>query len=624
MQRRIGGGGRRGRFKSATEGVARSSAFTLGALTIVACSAAKDPTVDGERSSNDQSSRSTASPSSVGDGGVGVTEPLTQPTEPEAVAATTSDPEPAIPTTSNATATTADAGDAPRSSDGQSPDNDSLPAAEGPDHAYARGGTRLSAVHFTAGNAARFLHFYDRILGRECAFEKIAGQSDYACAPAALVAVYYLDAMCTQPIVLSQDGAIEPALPAGSVLDPLVPVPHDFVGSWVTTRGAASCLVQRYVGSLTQVTAPGSDLPELGNITAVYEVGERFALTANAGSTWATVFKLENGACRSTPGVVRGRNPADSAYPLEPRAIDELVTAELRTFAAGEEFKIQRLIGSDGSWQTLAAVDRSGESCEFIADERCVPGPIAQLSHARLFANVSCAEPMEDVLVSSGQPCGERYGVTGSGETRVFELASGAESGYYQQSQVINPDTGDLLGLECGAIGSDWVATGEASREFSTAESVLVGARALRARTSVAPGTAVSLRRDVAFVLENDAVCDVNLFEDGVYRCHPATPGVLDGVNYVPQNRVQFARTDVYGDPDCSQHVYMAQAEANRDLPLWNLTTSFHVMTPFDGALYQDYGDVCSPMGEVSFGDALFLEGDELPLVLPVIETSDL
>ncbi len=601
-------GGEIGRGVKTANGVfVFAGAIAVATLGTVACADANDPAIDEVTNSTEPSSDVTAAPSNVDDDRTEETDSASEPAESDAPAGNTSQATATAATgdeSGEPAATNSDAGGPQAStndvsnSDDEGEDQPAFPQADGPDYAFARGGTRLAAVHLAAAGAERFLHFYDRELERECAFEKVAGQSDYACAPVEPITVHYLDAACTQPILLSREGEIALARPLGEVNLPVVPVPQDFVGSLVTTRGPVSCSVERSLGSLSEETAPGSDLPARGEITGVYQVGENFLLTPDEDSTLTTVYLVVEGVCQSTSAMIRIRNPADSAYVLEPKTVDEFVTAQVQTFDAGNDFDVQRLLGSDGSWQTLGAVDKSGEACELIADGRCVPGPVAELLHVALFPSVTCDTPAVDVLIASGQPCDERYGVAATGETSIFELVPSADAGYYQRWQPLDPDTGEMLAMQCGGIGNELVSVGEAEREFPAAELQLVGAPVLRARTPVGAGTTVSLRRDVDFVLEDGSVCDVNLFDDGVYRCHPPTPGVIDGVSYPLENKLEQLQTDIYGDAECVHHIYTALTEVESDLPFWNLRRTFHAMEPFEGLLYQDYGGECSPLRE--------------------------
>lgn len=503
-----------------------------------------------------------------------------------------------------------------------------LPAAPGPEHAFARGGSRLGAVHFKAADAERFLHFYDHELDAECAFAKVAGASQYVCAPIVAVKVHFLDAECTQPIVLADGVGIANGAASTTFSDYVVAVPEDFVGSLVTARGGElECSVERSQRYGIAPSARGSELPELGEVTGVYEVGELFALTPDDSSTLTTVYESYEGTCQSTLAMVRIRTPADSAYRLTARGNDVLVTAQRETFDAGPEFDVDRLIASDGSWQTWALRDQLGDECELVEAGRCVPGPIAPLSHATLYAEFPCSEGAVDVLVANGPACGERYGMsTVVGETQVFDVVAADDAGYYQQHGKYNVDTGELIGYECGAVGTDWIATGEAKRKFATAQQVLLGEPSLRARNFVAPGadTGVALVRDVQFVLSDERVCDVTLFEDGIYRCHTPSPGEVDGVTYVPENRVQPLGGGVYTDDACSRPLYIEQAGANPDAPFWNVSTSFHAMVPFDGLIYQDYDGSCYPVAGTSFGNRVFAESDELPVAVPVVERVEL
>lgn len=502
-----------------------------------------------------------------------------------------------------------------------------LPQAEGPGYAFARGGTRLGAVHYTAPGVEQFLHFYDHELATKCAFEKIAGHSDYACAPPVTVDVQYLDAGCTQPIVLTWQGGI--AAPRPEEFDSrVVPVPESFVGGLVTVRNTdADCSTERALRSSgAAVTAPGSELPLLGEVKAVYQVsGDKFTLPTEEGSSLPTVYKLEDGVCESTFAMVRVRTAADGAYPLELRSVAELVTAEVQSFDAGAGFGIQRLIGTDGSWQTLGPLDYGREPCELLEDGRCVPGPVEPLFRFELFADWPCAGDRVAVFTSDTYPCGDRFGVaTTDGELRVFNLVASEDSGYYTQHERINPDTGEPLGPECSGLAAMVVGAGLADREFATAEVALSGGPELRSRTRVTHSAlnAVSLSRDIDFVLEDYSVCQVTLFDDGVYRCHTATPGVLDGVTYLPENQAQ--PLGLYADDACTNEIYIEQAGANPDAPFWILTTSFHALVPFEGVIHEDTGGGCYPVPQTSIEGRTFIESAELPIALPVVEKVEL
>lgn len=502
-----------------------------------------------------------------------------------------------------------------------------LPEAADLDYAFARSGTRLGAVHYTAPGVEQFLHFYDHQLASECAFEKIAGQSDYACAPQVTVDVQFLDGKCTQPIVLTSQGGI--AAPRPEEFDSrVVPVPENFVGSLVTVRNPdVDCSTERALRSSgAAATAPGSDLPLLGEVRAVYQVsGDKFTLPTGEGSSLSTVYKLANGVCESTLAMVRVRTAADGAYPLEQRSVDELVTAEVRDFVTSQDFGIRRLMGTDGSWQTLGPLDYEREPCELLADGRCVPGPAEPLQHVSMFDQWPCSGERVDVLISDTYPCGERYGVAATdGELQVFDLAPSEDSGYYTQYERFDPETGETLGPECSGLSAMMVGTGLTDREFATAEVVLSGGPELRASTRATRSShaVVPLSREVDFLLEDDSVCQVTRFEDGVLRCHTATPGAVDGTTYLAENQAQ--PLGIYADDACTDQIYIEQSGANPDAPFWILTTSFHALVPFEGVIHEDTGGNCYPVPETTIGNRTFVESAELPIALPVVEKVEL
>lgn len=502
----------------------------------------------------------------------------------------------------------------------------SLPVESGADYATARGGARLGAVHYTAPGVEQFLHFYDHELETECAFEKLEGRSDYACAPPVSVDVQYLDAECTQPIVLSGQDRIAAPRPNDGNPD-LVAVPEGFVGSLVTVRKReVDCSTLRVLNaSGVEAKAAGSDLPLLGEVHAVYQVtGDRITLPPDASSSVSTVYTLDDGECKSTLAMIRIRQLADSAYPLELRQVDDLVVAEVQSFDVGPHFGVQRLIGSDGSWQTLGALDHAQESCEVLADGRCVPSPVEPLDNVSLFADWPCAGELVDVPVSASSDCGGQYGVLKSGgEIQVFDLVPSASSGYYTQQERFNPDTGETLGLECGGLYGFQVGKSLTEREFPTAEVALTGTPELRARRPVTHHleSFVALSPGVELVLPDESVCQVTLFDDGVYRCHTETPGVIDAVTYLPENRaLPFG---IFSDDACANEIYVEQYGANPDAPFWNLTTSFHALVPFDGVIHEYQNGVCYPVPDTTIDSRTFVESAQLPVALPVVEKAE-
>lgn len=516
-----------------------------------------------------------------------------------------------------------------------STDGDSLghvsqfPAPEGPDYAFARGGTRLSAVHLTADNVEQFLHFYDRELETECAFEKLAGRNEYACAPTVPIEVHYLDAACTQPILLASQGSVASPHPA-SPSEQLLMVSEDFVGSWVTSRGAVECSIENLVPSSTHdLRAPGSDLPLLGEIAGVYEVGEPFALTPDEGSSLTTVHELVDGSCQAISAMVRVRTPADTAYVLVPHRPEELVAAEVHTFDAGEKLDLRRLVGSDGSWQNFGLRNKAGDECELLDDGRCVPGPIESLRATQAFASSSCEGDLVDVYVIERPPCGGHYGALyGDSGTMVYDLIDPGNAGYYLRQDSADPNTGEILVGECLSFTPALLGAGLSAQSFPQAVFALPGTGLLRARRPVAHSgdRIVALDRAVEFVLEDERTCDVALFDDGVYRCAPATPGVIGDVTYYPENQITTAGLGVYADDECTRELFAGPQAQNtlREAPVWNLTTSFHELEPFDGVVYVEEGGVCSPAPGTEFSSVVFVESAELPVAVPVLEKVEL
>jgi hypothetical protein len=225
---------------------------------------------------------------------------------------------------------------------------------------FARSGSRLLAMGYSADGAKAFRTFHDQRLGFDCDFAAASSADELRCVPSAHVKVIYRDAECTRPAAWVQryDG--------------------------LETNDAVS-------STATMALCPGDVAPHRES----YRLGKQLSEETLDSSSGPAMFETSSAGCG--PAGIPGKI-APASFELIPIDEAELARGVRASLKVSDSLRLSRLLAEDGAELSLGVTTLGGVPCEFQRDGSCVPEPIARPFLAgsgkfRRALNVDCSVP---------------------------------------------------------------------------------------------------------------------------------------------------------------------------------------------------------------------------------------
>jgi hypothetical protein len=462
---------------------------------------------------------------------------------------------------------------------------------------YAQGGQRLKAEHLTAEGVALFTRFHDQQLDVGCTWFPASDADELRCLPDRRADVVYLDRECKQPVAPASTSQWT----AGTFFPQASVAPGAFVIGDVSTPSNDECKA-----SVVRRKA--------------YRVGAK-AVSGHPDNLIAGRLGLYG--CNGARDGRRFIYLVD-LYHLEPVPEQTFVRGQRTRVSAGEGLAVSRVVGDDGSAQTLGVRDADGAPCQLFADGACVSGTLTTAKAGRrdaldpsqpptfFYADAACQTELfrSTFLRTCALP---EFGVVvREGQTRVFTLAP-ASKGYQRTADgtcsAIDGFIGDLL-----APRDDVTATIPIARTVRRGSGVLF----LDQFSGDDAERFVPVERGRSFVDARGRPCTVMQAADQTLRCVP--------------DRWKIEEASYWRDPACRERLFVS-------LPMDADLTDLVVMDGQDmyrpptirglssvevhtGPVYRSQSQACR---EVARPDAqrLLTRGASIPLtVLPQVEVA--